>query len=126
MVDLGLMGVEVDTEHGGAGMDCLAYVIAMEEISRGCASTGVILSVNNVCRGGAFSESFRNQLAACTHPVFFCRQSLYCSPVAKYASEEQKEKWLTPFASGEHQGSICMACHYYACRPAWCGGVVTH
>lgn len=48
MVDLGLMGVEVPPEYGGAGMDTLSYVIAMEEISRGCASTGVVLSVNNV------------------------------------------------------------------------------
>ncbi len=52
MVELGLMGVEVPTEYGGAGMDTMAYVIAMEEISRGCASTGVILSVNNVREHG--------------------------------------------------------------------------
>ena len=42
------MGVEVPTQYGGSGLDYLAYVIAMEEISRGCASTGVIMSVNNV------------------------------------------------------------------------------
>ncbi len=48
MGDLGLLAVEVPVEYGGAGLDCLAYAIAMEEISRGCASAGVIMSVNNV------------------------------------------------------------------------------
>lgn len=46
--EMGLLGVAVDEEFGGAGLDYLAYAIAMEEISRGCASTGVIMSVNNV------------------------------------------------------------------------------
>lgn len=50
--ELGLMGVSVPTEYDGAGMDYLAYAIAMEEVSRGCASTGVIMSVNNVCETG--------------------------------------------------------------------------
>jgi butyryl-CoA dehydrogenase len=45
---LGLMGVAIDSEYGGAGLDYLAYAIAMEEISRGCASTGVIMSAHNV------------------------------------------------------------------------------
>lgn len=46
--EMGLLGVAIDEEFGGAGLDYLAYAIAMEEISRGCASTGVIMSVNNV------------------------------------------------------------------------------
>ena len=47
MGELGLMGINVDEELGGAGLDVLAYAIAMEEISRGCASTGVIMSAHN-------------------------------------------------------------------------------
>lgn len=45
---MGVMAMEVPEELGGAGMDYLAYSVAMEEISRGCASTGVVVSVNNV------------------------------------------------------------------------------
>ena len=48
MGDLGLMALTTSEKYGGTGMDYLAYAIAMEEISRGCASTGVVLSVNNV------------------------------------------------------------------------------
>lgn len=59
MGELGLMGVDVPTDYGGSGLDYLAYAIAMEEISRGCASAGVIMSVNN---------------------------SLYCGPVLKNAT----------------------------------------
>ena len=75
--ELGLMGVAVDTDFGGAGMDNLSYAIGCEEISRGCASTGVIMSVNN---------------------------SLYCWPVDKFGTQEQKDAFLTPFASGERLG----------------------
>lgn len=46
---MGVMAMEVPEELGGAGMDYLAYSLAVEEISRGCASTGVVVSVNNVC-----------------------------------------------------------------------------
>jgi butyryl-CoA dehydrogenase len=77
MAELGLMGVMIPEEYGGTGMDALAYAIAMEEISAGCASTGVIMSVNN---------------------------SLYCDPVMRYGTEEQKRTWLAPFASGEKLG----------------------
>jgi butyryl-CoA dehydrogenase len=76
-IELGLMGVAVPTEWGGAGMDNVAYALAIEEISRGDASVGVTLSVNN---------------------------SLYCDPVMKYGTDEQKERWLRPFASGEKLG----------------------
>lgn len=48
MGELGLLAMDVPEEFSGAGLDYLAYAIAMEEISRGCASTGVIMSVNNV------------------------------------------------------------------------------
>jgi alkylation response protein AidB-like acyl-CoA dehydrogenase len=75
--ELGFMGIAVPEEYGGGGMDNVAYVLALSEISRGCASTGVIMSVNN---------------------------SLYCFPVMKYGTEEQKKKFLTPVASGASCG----------------------
>ena len=75
--ELGLMGVAVPDEYGGAGMDHVSYVLALIEISRGCASCGVIMSVNN---------------------------SLYCSPVLNFGTEEQKKKYLTPVASGATSG----------------------
>src|SRR5438128_9649088 len=77
MAELGLLGIAVPAEWGGAGMDNVAYALAIEEISRGCASVGVTLSVNN---------------------------SLYCDPVLKYGTDEQKERWLKPFATGERLG----------------------
>lgn len=48
LADLGLMGIAIPEEYGGSGLDYKAYAIALDEISRGCASTGVIMSVNNV------------------------------------------------------------------------------
>jgi len=75
--ELGLLGIAVPTEWGGAGMDNVAYAIAMEEISRGCASTGVTMSVNN---------------------------SLYCDPVLKFGTDAQKKEFLEPFARGEKLG----------------------
>ena len=77
LAELSLLGIAVDEEWGGAGLDNVSYALAMEEISRGCASTGVIMSVNN---------------------------SLYCDPVKRFATPAQKEKWLKPFASGEKLG----------------------
>ncbi len=74
MAELGLMGVEVPEKWGGAGMDPLSYAIAVEEISAACGSTGVILSAHN---------------------------SLACAPISKFATDEQKEKYLTPLASGK-------------------------
>jgi butyryl-CoA dehydrogenase len=78
---LGLMGVAVPEQWGGAGLDPVAYAVAMEEISRGCAGTGVIMSVNN---------------------------SLWCDPVLKWGSEAQKAQFLTPFARGEKLGSFAL------------------
>ena len=75
--ELGLSGVAVPAEWGGAGMDNVAYALAIEEISRGDASVGVTLSVNN---------------------------SLYCDPLLKYGTDGQKERWLKPFARGEKLG----------------------
>ncbi|CAH3151279.1 unnamed protein product [Pocillopora meandrina] len=80
--ELGLLSMEVPESLGGSGLDYLAYSIAMEEISRGCASTGVIMSVNN---------------------------SLYLGPILKYGTEEQKKKWITPFCSGERVGCFALS-----------------
>ncbi|MBI5495153.1 MAG: acyl-CoA dehydrogenase [Deltaproteobacteria bacterium] len=80
--EMGLMGVFVPEEDGGSGLDVLSYVVAMEEISRGCASTGVIMSVNN---------------------------SLYCDPLMKFATPAQKERFLKPFAQGKKLGSFALS-----------------
>jgi alkylation response protein AidB-like acyl-CoA dehydrogenase len=77
MAELGLLGVAVPEEYGGAGMDNICYAIAMEEIARACASTAVIMSVNN---------------------------SLVCDPLLKFGTEEQKKKYLVPLASGRKLG----------------------
>jgi alkylation response protein AidB-like acyl-CoA dehydrogenase len=74
LAELGLMGVTVPEEYGGAGMDSLAYVIVIEELSRACASTGVITAVQN---------------------------SLGEYPILKFGTEEQKKKYLPQMASGE-------------------------
>ncbi|HTP52093.1 MAG TPA: acyl-CoA dehydrogenase [Anaeromyxobacteraceae bacterium] len=79
--EMGLMGVSVPTEWGGAGMDNVSYAVAMEEISRGCAGTGVIMSVNN---------------------------SLYCDPVLKFGTDEQRKEFLAPFARGEKLGAYAL------------------
>uniref|UniRef100_A0A673ADG8 Short-chain specific acyl-CoA dehydrogenase, mitochondrial n=1 Tax=Sphaeramia orbicularis TaxID=375764 RepID=A0A673ADG8_9TELE len=79
---MGVMAMEVPEEFGGAGMDYLAYSVAMEEISRGCASTGVIVSVNN---------------------------SLYIGPILKFGTEEQKKQWITPFTTGEKVGCFALS-----------------
>ncbi|HZS41065.1 MAG TPA: acyl-CoA dehydrogenase [Polyangia bacterium] len=82
MAELGLLGVAVPEEHGGAGFDTVAYVLAMEEISRACASTGVIMSVNN---------------------------SLVCDPLVKYGTAEQKKEWLEPLAAGRKLGCFALS-----------------
>ena len=78
---LGLMGIEVPEEYGGAGMDTLSYVLAVEEISKADASHGVVMSVNN---------------------------SLYCHGILKFGTEEQKQKFLKPVASGEAIGAYSL------------------
>lgn len=77
MGELGLMGITIPDEYGGAGMDYVSYVLSMIEISKACASCGVIMSVCN---------------------------SLYNFPVYAYGTEEQKQKYLRPVASGEALG----------------------
>ena len=79
--ELGLCGMMVPETYGGAGFDGVSYVIAIEEVSRACASSGVILSVNN---------------------------SLFCAPVLRHGTEAQKRKYLAPHARGEKIGAYCL------------------
>lgn len=79
--ELGLTGVAFPEAEGGAGFDHLAYTIVIEEISRCCASTGVILSVQN---------------------------SLFCDPIHRYGTEEQKTKFLRPYTRGEKIGCYAL------------------
>lgn len=79
--ELGLTGIALPENEGGAGFDHVAYSIVIEEISRCCASTGVILSVQN---------------------------SLYCDPIHRFGTAEQKEKFLSPFARGERIGCYAL------------------
>ena len=81
MGELGLLGMFVPEQWGGAGMSYLAYVVAIEELSRVCASHGVIASVNN---------------------------SLVCFPLMAYGNDEQKKRFLTPLAKGELLGAYCL------------------
>ena len=82
MGELGFMGMMVSPDYGGGGMDTLSYVIAMEEISKIDASAGVIMSVNN---------------------------SLVCWGLQMYGTEEQKQKYLIPLASGKALGAFCLS-----------------
>ncbi len=77
MAQLGLMGITMPVEYGGAGMDPLSQVIAMEEISRASASISVVMAVNN---------------------------GLVCEPIYYYGTEEQKRKYLVKLAKGEMLG----------------------
>jgi butyryl-CoA dehydrogenase len=77
MSELGLLGVAIPQEHGGAGMDAVSYALAVEEVSAACASCGVIMSVNN---------------------------SLFCDPIYKFGTADQKARILAPVASGKKLG----------------------
>lgn len=81
MGELGFMGIEVPEDYGGAGMDTLAYVLALEEICKADAAHGVIMSVNN---------------------------SLYCYGILKFGTEMQKKKFITPVASGKSIGAYSL------------------
>src|SRR5919205_674003 len=81
MGEMGFMGIEVPEDYGGAGMDALAYVLALEEICKADASHGVIMSVNN---------------------------SLYCHGIMKFGTEEQKQKFIAPIASGQAIGAYSL------------------
>src|SRR5258706_14827772 len=79
--ELGLTGIALPEAEGGTGFDHVGYSIVIEEISRCCASTGVILSVQN---------------------------SLYCDPIHRFGTEEQKKRFLLPFARGEKIGCYAL------------------
>ena len=79
--DLGLAGVTVPEEWGGAGMDTVSYCLVIEEVSRVCATSGVILSVNN---------------------------SLVCDPIAQFGTDEQKGEFLRPLAQGKKLGCFAL------------------
>ncbi len=81
MGQMGLMGIEVPEEYGGAGLDTIAYVVAMEEIAKADVSHSTIMSVNN---------------------------SLYCHGLMMFGTEAQKQKWLVPVASGEKIGAYSL------------------
>lgn len=81
MAGLGLMGICIPTEYGGAGMDYLAYIIALEEVCNASASVGLAMTVNN---------------------------TLYGDPLMRFGSAEQKQRWLTPAAKGEKLGCYCL------------------
>lgn len=81
MGQLGLMGIEIPEEYGGAGLDTIAYVLAMEEISKVDAAHGTIMSVNN---------------------------SLVCHALYRFGTEAQKQKYLVPVASGRQVGAYSL------------------
>lgn len=82
MGELGFLGMMVSPDYGGGGMDTLAYVLAMEEISKIDASASVVMSVNN---------------------------SLVCWGLETFGTEEQKQKYLTKLATGEALGAFCLS-----------------
>src|SRR5512136_543365 len=81
MGEMGFMGIEVPEEYGGAGMDTLAYVLALEEICKADAAHGTVMSVNN---------------------------SLFCYGILKYGTEAHKQKYVSAVASGESIGAYSL------------------
>ncbi len=82
MAELGFLGIAISEDHGGAGLDNVSYVLAMEEVARACASTAVIMSVNN---------------------------SLVCDPISRFGTAAQKTQWLTPLAAGKLLGCFALS-----------------
>ena len=80
--ELGMLGMMVDPQWGGSGMDTISYVLAMEEISKVDASASVVMSVNN---------------------------SLVCWGLEKFGTDEQKERYLRPLATGQIHGGFCLS-----------------
>lgn len=80
--ELGFMGIMVPEKYGGSGLDCLTYVIALEEISTACASTGIIMSANN---------------------------SLVCDPIIAFGTEKQKHSYLPDLAGGRRLGCFALS-----------------
>jgi butyryl-CoA dehydrogenase len=78
MAELGFLGLAIPEEHGGAGLDNVSYALVVEEVSRACASCGVIMSVNN---------------------------SLFCDPLYKFGTDHQKKEILAPTAAGKMLGA---------------------
>src|SRR5437762_12370465 len=74
LAEMGFLGMMVPEAYGGSGLDTVSYVLAMEEVSRACASTSVTMTVQN---------------------------SLVCWPVEHFGNDEQKRKYLVPLAKGE-------------------------
>jgi len=81
MGELGLMGLTVSEEYGGGGMDTVSYCIAIEEISKACASTAVVIAVQN---------------------------SLVCYGIEKFGTEDQKQRFLVPLAQGRFIGTFAL------------------
>lgn len=81
MASLGLMGICAPAEYGGAGMDYLAYILALEEVSRASASVGLAMTVNN---------------------------TLFGDPLLRFGTHEQKLEWLRPAATGARYGCYCL------------------
>ncbi|MCX7590380.1 MAG: acyl-CoA dehydrogenase [Kiritimatiellae bacterium] len=81
LAELGLMGIPIPERWGGGGLSSTAYVLAVEEISRGCASVGVTMSAHI---------------------------SLACEPLARFGTDEQKERFLKPLATGKKIGALAM------------------
>lgn len=82
MGGLGLMGMMVEDKWGGSGLDMISYVVVLEEIAAACAATAVTMSVNN---------------------------SLYCGPIARFGTDQQRAEYLVPFARGEKLGAYCLS-----------------
>jgi butyryl-CoA dehydrogenase len=81
MAELGLLGTYIPEEYGGAGMDYFSYIMTVEEVSKACGSTGVMISAHT---------------------------SLACDPILSYGSEAQKKKYLPLLAKGEKIGCILL------------------
>src|SRR5437667_12625680 len=79
--ELGLLGIAVPVEWGGSGADMVSYVVALEEIAKVCASHAVIMSVNN---------------------------SLYGEPISRFGTDEQRDRFLRPVASGQAHGCFAL------------------
>ncbi|XP_042913161.1 short-chain specific acyl-CoA dehydrogenase, mitochondrial-like [Parasteatoda tepidariorum] len=77
-----MLAISTPEKYGGAGLDYLAYAIAMEEVSRGCTSCGVIMGVNN---------------------------SLYLGGLEKFGTEDQIKKYATPFTNGDRVGCFALS-----------------
>ena len=81
MQKIGFMGIPIPKEYGGQGCDPLTYIMCVEELSKVCGTTGVIVSAHT---------------------------SLCCDPIMTYGNEEQKQKYLAPLAKGEKLGAFAV------------------